>query len=293
MNKEAFNYKMGYTHGGIPFHADDVFSTALCKLICIKRGESFAVLRGFFPENFSSEDDILIYDIGNGKYDHHKERELRESNQIPYAAFGKLWRDFGWILCKGHDDVWQYIDDNFVSSIDAVDNGVPGAKNEFSTHIHNMNPTWDDEDNNVDRAFDKAVNFAIEVLSLAIDRAISASRAKLAVEDALHRMTYNKVVVLDKYMPWNTVLIPSDAEFVIYPSSRGGYSLQVVPKDFNTTEAKHPVPGKYWGSKDLYEIEGCTFCHNTGFLMAFDTVEHAINFVTQFTKVKADWMEEE
>ena len=55
--------KNGFTHGG-KFHADDVFSTALLRIL----RPDFTVTRGFsVPENF----DGIVYDIGNGPFDHH------------------------------------------------------------------------------------------------------------------------------------------------------------------------------------------------------------------------------
>ena len=75
------------THGG-RFHADDVFSSALLRLlnpkIKIRR-----VMR--LPENF----DGLAFDIGGGDFDHHQNGAPVRENGVPYAAFGLLWRAFG------------------------------------------------------------------------------------------------------------------------------------------------------------------------------------------------------
>lgn len=74
----------GFTHGA-KFHADDLFSTALLRLI----NPDIQVERGFdVPENF----DGIVYDIGRGRFDHHQQdKEIRE-NGVPYAAFGLLAR---------------------------------------------------------------------------------------------------------------------------------------------------------------------------------------------------------
>ena len=42
----------------------------------------------------------------------------------------------------------------------------------------------------------------------------------------------NNIVYLADYAPWKNVLIPSKAQFVVYPSARGGYSAQGVPLRF-------------------------------------------------------------
>ena len=55
----------GFTHGA-KFHADDLFSTALLRLI----NPDIQVERGFdVPENF----DGIVYDIGRGRFDHHQQ----------------------------------------------------------------------------------------------------------------------------------------------------------------------------------------------------------------------------
>ena len=60
----------GFTHGG-KFHADDVFATALLRIL----RPDFAVTRGFeVPEGFEG----IVYDIGDGMFDHHSaDRALR------------------------------------------------------------------------------------------------------------------------------------------------------------------------------------------------------------------------
>lgn len=75
------------THGG-RFHADDVFSAALLKLL----NPSVQIIRVFdVPENF----DGLVFDIGWGRFDHHQKNAPVRPNGVPYAAFGLLWKEFG------------------------------------------------------------------------------------------------------------------------------------------------------------------------------------------------------
>ena len=75
------------THNG-KFHADDVFSAAFLRMlnprIQIQRVDAI-------PEDY----DGLAFDIGLGKFDHHQNSNERRPNGIPYAAFGKLWREYG------------------------------------------------------------------------------------------------------------------------------------------------------------------------------------------------------
>ena len=77
-----------FTHGG-KFHADDVFSAALLRHI----RPDIRILRGFaVPENF----DGLVFDIGDGMFDHHAAGSPVRPNGNPYAAFGLLWQAPSW-----------------------------------------------------------------------------------------------------------------------------------------------------------------------------------------------------
>ena len=70
-------------------------------------------------------------------------------------------------------------------------------------------------------------------------------------------------------------------KFVVFPSNRGGYNWQGVPESFGSYELRKPTPKKWWGkpASDLQKMTGvatATFCHNTGFLGATETLEDAI-----------------
>ena len=39
----------------------------------------------------------------------------------------------------------------------------------------------------------------------------------------------NQTVILPVGIPWKSVLVPSEALFVVYPSARGGYNAQAIP----------------------------------------------------------------
>lgn len=75
------------THDG-RFHADEVMATAILKEIF-----DIELTRTRNPELLEQQD--LIFDVGNGEFDHHQlEKEYRD-NGIPYAAAGLIWRKFG------------------------------------------------------------------------------------------------------------------------------------------------------------------------------------------------------
>lgn len=264
------------THGG-KFHADDVFSSALLKIL----DPDIKIIRGFeVPPNF----DGIVYDIGLGKYDHHQENaEVRETG-VPYAAFGLLWREFGKNLLTDRGCLPElaaseaaHFDEKFIQPLDEDDN--TGCGNQLAGVIGAFNPGWD-SDISPDICFEEAVNFAKVILKKKLDSIISIQRAKDLVESSLAQAKDN-IVILPRFAPWKMVLVPSDAEFVVYPSQRGGYSAQVVPTDLDTKEAKCNFPEEWAGktAEELQKISGVptlTFCHRARFLISAGNLEDTL-----------------
>ena len=77
------------THGGT-FHADDVFATViLSKIMPEIRIIRLLEVTEQMPEN------VIIYDIGAGKFDHHQFGGNGEREGVKYAACGLIWKQFG------------------------------------------------------------------------------------------------------------------------------------------------------------------------------------------------------
>lgn len=257
-----------FTHGG-KFHADDVFSSALLTYL----NPDIIIERGYeVPENYSG----IVFDIGQGKFDHHQEgAEVRE-NGIPYAAFGLLWRQYGTEILDTEEAV--KFDESFIQPLDLSDN--TGSKNEIAEIVSLFNPTWDSKlDSNT--CFWEAVNFALTLLKKKFDRIKSVGRAEVVVREALNHAD-NQIAVLSVGAPWKQFIIGTDINFVVYPSERGGFGAQGVPIDKDTNELKIPFPEIWRGKRDndikeVSGIETLRFCHNSGFLIATDTLEDAIS----------------
>jgi len=260
------------THGG-KFHADDVFSSALLKLI----NPDIQIIRTFeVPQDF----DGIVFDIGCGKFDHHQEGAKVRENGVPYAAFGLLWREFGESIigagCPSEQAAKEaeHFDETFIEPLDEDDN--TGCGNQLAGVINTFNPSWD-SDKSSDQCFIEAVDFAFVILKKKMDSIVSIYRAKELVETALADAKDN-IVLLPKFAPWRMVLVPSDAEFVIYPSQRGGYSAQVIPADSDSKEPKYNFPEEWAGkpADELARISGIktlTFCHKGRFLISADSLE--------------------
>lgn len=263
------------THGG-KFHADDVFSAALLKMIY----PDIRIIRTFeVPADFEG----IVFDIGFGKFDHHqKDAEVRP-NGVPYASFGLLWREFGAkIIAEGCSpeqaakEAYRF-DERFIQPLDEDDN--TGCGSQMAGTIGAFNPSWD-SDESADECFAEAVDFAGIILKKRIDSILSINRAKALVDAALLTARDN-IVILPKFAPWKMTLLQSDAEFVLYPSQRGGYNVQAIPIDSETKELRCAFPQEWAGmsASDLPLISGIetlTFCHKSRFLISTGNMEDAI-----------------
>lgn len=255
--------KNAFTHSGI-FHADDVFSSALLLIlnpeIRIERGEKV-------PESYEG----IVFDIGSGRFDHHQSNKRVRRNGIPYASFGLLWEEYGALLLEDKD-VRQF-DESFVQALDEADN--TGKENLIAQCISDWNPQWNEPEVNSMERFEEAVEWARQLLDSKF-RAIRAKREAFAQVRIWVQEQSSPILWLKKAMPWKEAVKGTDFIYVCFPSVRGGYAVQAVPKDDNEMELKKPFPiewrGKMAGELRLLTgIETFCFCHNSGFLCAAET----------------------
>lgn len=270
-NNPAGLPELGFTHAG-RFHADDVFSAALLKIL----RPDIRIYRGFaVPKNFGG----IVFDIGDGEFDHHSKERKRRPNGAPYAAFGLLWQKYGHFLLP--EEAAQSFDEKFIQPLDMDDNH--GTGNVVATLIGAFNPSWDAKEDE-DAAFAEAVEVGGKLLEKRIETFAAAVRGRAVAEKALKQMR-DKIVVLPTYVPWKPVLVETEAEFVLFPSPRGGMSLQCVPRDLaGKLGNKVPLPGAWRGKspEELREITGVpdvSFCHASGFMAAVESEEGARKLV--------------
>lgn len=257
--------KKGFTHSG-GFHADDVFSTALIKML----NPNIEIIRGFqVPENFQG----IVYDIGGGEFDHHQaDKELRDNGK-PYAAFGLLWRSYGHMLLQ-EEDVIDF-DRLFVEPLDHSDN--TGEFNLLANVISKMNPNWD-EDISEEAAFCKAVDFAMGILEQYMVNYKAKRKATIEIEKYI---TDTDVLVLPEYIPWKDAVCHRDIYYVIFPSNRGGYNIQAVPVSSHDITLKKGFPKAWRGCqmrelRKITNVDTVTFCHSSGFMAATETLKDAV-----------------
>ena len=201
------------THHG-KFHADDVFSTAWLKII-YKDVQIIRINRDEIYK-YKNNAEYFMYDIGNGKYDHHsKECKEYRPNGNPYAAFGKIVRDTYKLV--GFDKKTYLLFDNlFVSPIDTVDNNGPNAAiSQHSDIVRAMNQE-DLYGATQENAFLKAVEYAEFVLNVMINKFLADKELERKTKEIALQNKGKDIVILDKFYPTNPFK-KFGSKFIIYP----------------------------------------------------------------------------
>jgi uncharacterized UPF0160 family protein len=279
------------THSG-KFHADDVIATAILRL-----------LLGDIKVTRTRDEDILrkldfVYDIGLGEFDHHQlNKEIRE-NDVPYAASGLVWREFGPRVIQkfnfefDEDDIlsiFDHVDKNILQGIDATDNGID-IKSEIrvttiSDIIQSFNPAWDSTSSK-DEAFEEAVRYATALIKRIINRQVSVIKARGIVNEAFQNRAIKEIMVLKNGCPWLQQLLKIDINtevlFVISPDDNNlEYKIQTVKKTPDTFEARKDILESIRGKSSeeinsIINIDDAIFCHKAGFIASARSKESAV-----------------
>lgn len=236
----------------------------------------------------------LIYDIGEGEFDHHQmDKRIRE-NGTPYAACGLIWERFGRDIVRNFDEtvseedletIFRDIDRMLIEGIDAADNGLKTTKTiipilNISTILSKFNPTWESETAQ-DSAFNEAVKLAAGVFRNVLKHKFAVIRAREAILKAYDSRIIPELLVLDRAYPWNILIHDIDKEeellFVIYPDSNN-YVIQTIRKQDGTYGDVKPLPLSWAGKREeeLSEITGvkdAVFCHAHRFIASAKSQE--------------------
>lgn len=282
INKESVNVVV---HGGC-FHGDDIACVAMLKLM----HKDVNVVRKFKvdPETEHSE---YILDIGrldkvteNQVFlDHHQGPELIPGTQVKHCAFSKLIER---MIESEDDDLFKkYLYNTLVLPVAAQDNGQNGAELGLFpsplTFVNSMGLSWKDDQRLTDQRFNEVVNMAMVIIENIIknvnDKVEAYNLTKTAIDNA-----EEGVMVLDRYLPWTDIVIEynngkSNVKLVIYPSNRGGFNVQVVPKKAGSFDSWISIP------ESIIDFEGCSGQAHNAFAF-FDSVDHAVSAAKQLVK---------
>lgn len=285
-------------HAGV-FHADDALCVAMAQMLWpdIKIERVFKV-----PENIGAN--VLVADIGGGKFDHHQADAPVRGDGFPHCAASLMWKAFGSAVVKNIgttlsskqvNRVVMQVDAELFRSVSAIDNGcnksksangVLGAADVFSLNsmVAQFNPAWNSA-HDAEACFLEAVRFVRDILTRMIERKVSVAEGENMVAKACEEAAENgtpEIIVLPTYIPWQSYIcrnIPK-ALVVVFPTLRGGYNVQLVPIAANSFETRTKMPTEWYGKSEGEAeklMDGMTFCHKSGFLAAFTGKEAAMN----------------
>ena len=276
------------THNGT-MHADEVFATAFLELYL----DNVRVYRTSSIDLNEVDSNVLVYDVGRGKFDHHQPDALKRENGITYSSFGLLWKEFGrdFLIKRGIyniDDVFNGIDKDFIEAIDADDNGFfPKIEATYKVKtISNMiklfNPSFESDENESDQ-FIKAVNVAKSIFEEEILYVYGKVIADKKVSDVISKLEKDsKYVILDEYLPYEDTILNNESAnsilFVAFPSNRGGYAIKTIAKSAEDKTARMEFPEE-WGGLDGEKLEnvsgikGLRFCHIGRFIVSCDSLD--------------------
>lgn len=274
-------------HAGT-FHADDVACVSICKMLNLNV-EYDRITRVTDLDDVLADDNVIVADIGGGIFDHHGPAAKTRRDGGPHSACTLLWERFGSEATKAYsshlsgDDVTEIstkLEDEILFRIADEDNGLFCPGYTLNSIIAQMNPNWDDGcPCAADAAFTEAVLLMDEILKTALKRYVSQVKGKEFVQKALAKKQ-NGVVILEKYVPWKDYVIADpDALVMVFPSNRGGWNIQMVPKSMEGFETRVDTPYDWHGISGLDaedKMPGMTFCHRNGLLASFRTKENAV-----------------
>jgi len=258
--------KAGYICHNGRFHADDVFSTVLLGKLF---GPQITLSRtSIVPKEIAAG--VIVYDIGGGRFDHHQAGgNGSRPNGIPYASFGLLWHEYGKLFCNKFNLDYEYFFpefDKFIEGIDGYDNGWFHNKTpiqNISNCIAMFNPTWENcngSDNNA--AFIRAVNFAEIVFDNVMSSILSRAHAFSELSKTL-KTAKSDTLYLSRYIPYSSCPeLNGRINFIVYPSERGGYNLQIINRHFAFSPTLLGLTGEELRTRT--GIESASFIHNSG-----------------------------
>lgn len=292
MNNESLTVG---THSG-NFQADDVLAVAMLRmlypeLIIIRTRDKTRLNRCTFVVDVGG-----VYDHHTLRYDHHQTGGGGErANGIRYSACGLVWKHYGAHICHSQE-VANRVDDHFVQSIDATDNGqhlyeggyrcFPGVRgSSLSSMLASLNPTWDEEPS-YDGRFIEAVEIATIFLVRAIAAANGAAKAEARILRDIRESPDPRVIVLSEALPWQETVVRTapNALYIVYKSESGTWMAQGAPVSLGSFKTKHSPPSE-WGGKDeatlreLTGVEDVVFVHNNLFIMGAGSLRGILQLV--------------
>lgn len=276
------------------FHADDIFSCATLAILLERKGKPFRIIRTRDQNKIDFADYVVdvggIHEPEQNRFDHHQKGGAgMRDNEIPYAAFGLVWKTYGEEVC-GDKIIADKIEEKLVQGIDANDNGLDTfeLKGEATPYtiqdvFYAFRPSYT-EDLDYDTRFLKLVDLAKDILLREIKKIGDQMKASDIVKRAYANAEDKRFVILDGFYPWGETLIEYPSVlYVVFPKL-DTWRVECMRKDKFSFENKKLLPASWAGKRDLELVEATgvkdvTFCHNARFMIVAKTKEAALALV--------------
>lgn len=266
----------------VMFHADDVFAAMLIRSIY----PELKIIRTRDQDTLDQCD--LVADVGfeydpeRLRFDHHQEgRAGARENGVLYSAIGLIWRHWGLDICKGNEEIFEYIDKFLVQPIDAQDNSQELYRERLFDDIDiisldnimrkGLNPIQG-TDETYDEQFVEAMDFAELIFGRILAHAMRVDESKKDVLGDYSKLKDKRFLVDEEHRP---VLAfrreMPELLFYVFPYGQGTdkWILKCAQEEGFTNRKELP---KEWAGKngaDLEKVSGIEdmdFCHNALFI---------------------------
>lgn len=310
------------THNGT-FHCDEALACFMLKQL--PQYKDAEIIRTRDPAVLDTCDIVVdvggAYDPSRHRYDHHQRTFKESMNSIddnkPWktklSSAGLVYLHFGEEVIRltldlSPDDpnikvIYNKVYDNFMEEVDAIDNGIDQTEEKpryvvstnLSSRVGHLNPSWNDEDQDTESGFKKAVALTGKEF---LDRVNFYGKvwlpARSVVEAALKERfdvdACGEIIAFPRGgCPWKEHLFDLEKsleldlqiKYVLYPDNSGAWRIQCVPLNRHSFDNRLSLPEKWRGVRDnaLSEITGiysCIFVHASGFIGGNKSKEGAL-----------------
>jgi hypothetical protein len=287
------NSVVAAVHAG-EFHADDAACVALLQLAY--GIENVSVRREFKIESTEGFDFVLdvgqIDEVSDNlvRLDHHPVSGRQEDKgvlttvksgageevPVPHCAFTKLAK---LVFADESAEVQEELMQTVLIPLAMQDNGIEvdgyTPRSFPFGFVHAFNGAWDEEGSPAAQ-YDRFMQ-AVDVVRQVLDRIIVRTRSKFAASAIVNEAIANStdgVVVLPRFAPWQDYVLAANNgqptwKLVVFPSNRGGFMLQVVPKEAGSFASWVSIP------ESVKSCEGFVFTAHGAFA-GFNTCEQAL-----------------
>ncbi|XP_017000296.3 MYG1 protein [Drosophila takahashii] len=330
------------THSGT-FHCDEVVACFMLKQL--EEFKNAEIFRSRDDKALREKCDIIVdvggeYDPAKKWFDHHQQTfketfksirpEVSEefnvirlsSAGLVYSHYGErviqsiLQREKGIQLSPANLQLaFVQIYRNFISELDAIDNGVPQFEggepvykisSHLSARIGKLNPSWQETGVDIEQRFRQAMEkagqeFVDNVVEVACSWIAARDHVREALEQAKSVYPSGEILVLKIFCPWKAHLADLEKEYkvegvpkLVIFNDGSSWRVAGVPVTPSSFLGRKFLPSPWRGLRDdeLSEkagIKDLVFVHHSGFIGGAKTEEAAM----LLAKKTIEWTDEQ